>query len=82
MVASAGGMGENYGRGITVDGTGNCYVTGVFSNTANFGTYSVSSSVWSDVFVAKFGTDNIWQWASDGGGSQTDYVESVSFDGV
>ncbi len=79
---SAGGLGEVYGRGIAVDGSGNCYTTGLFYNTANFGTHSISSSGSSDVYVAKLGSDNTWQWAVDCGGSQTDYVERVSLDGI
>lgn len=56
--AAAGGVDGaygDYGRGIAVDSSGNCYVTGNFYGTATFGSTSLTSSGGSDIFVAKLG---------------------------
>ena len=52
----AGGNSEDVGYGITIDADGNSYVTGIFMDTATFGSYSLTSSGsygYPDIFVAK-----------------------------
>ena len=49
----AGGISEDVGYGIKIDGAGNSYVTGLFCYTATFGSYSLTSSGNWDIFVAK-----------------------------
>ncbi|MCD6329297.1 MAG: SBBP repeat-containing protein [Candidatus Cloacimonetes bacterium] len=79
---AGGSTSETGGRGVAVDAAGNCYVTGMFSNTATFGTHSISSNGWrSDIFTAKLNADRIWQWASGAGSTETDYVENITLDG-
>ena len=41
------------GRGISTDNTGNCYITGSFTATINFGPFSYISFGSNDIFVAK-----------------------------
>jgi len=48
-----GGIGWDVGNGITIDDAGNSYVTGYFRETATFGSYSLTSSGWRDIFIAK-----------------------------
>ena len=55
----AGGANNDFGYGITVDGTGNIYVTGLFNT---------STGSW-NIFVAKYGTDGTLTWAKQPGGS-------------
>ena len=56
----AGGMLDDLGFGIAVDGLGNSYVTGIFAGTAIFGSgepnqTSLTSAGMHDIFIAKFG---------------------------
>jgi hypothetical protein len=48
-----GGAPYDYGSGIAVDGDGNVYVSGWFKDTADFGSYSLTSAGDDDIFVAK-----------------------------
>ena len=59
----AGGSQYDYGFGIAVDSSGNAYATGYFSETANFGSTSLTSSGGSDIFIAKLSSSGSWQWA-------------------
>jgi len=83
-VVDAGGSAEfDGGYGIAIDDSYNCYVTGVFAGTANFGSYSITSNGWRyDVFVAKTDANGTWQWATDAGSSENDYAKSIALDGA
>ncbi|MBN3034980.1 MAG: PKD domain-containing protein [Bacteroidales bacterium] len=56
--ASAGGSAIDYGHELDIDNVGNCYVTGLFTYTAYFGTHVLESYGYDDVFVAKFGENS------------------------
>jgi len=78
----AGGYDAEQGNRIYVDNSNNCYVTGYFRGTATFGTYSVTSAGWSDIFVAKMDANGIWQWASRAGGvGDSDRGNAITLDG-
>src|SRR5512133_1108469 len=47
------------GYGITIDSNGNSYITGCFEGTTTFGTASLNSSGFSDIFIAKLSTDYV-----------------------
>ena len=53
----------NEGTGITTDDAGNIYVIGRFSETATFGSYSLTSNGDWDLFVAKMDANGNWIWA-------------------
>ncbi|MCK4358781.1 MAG: SBBP repeat-containing protein [Candidatus Cloacimonetes bacterium] len=80
--SKAGGSNGDFGNGITIDDAGKIYVTGYFENTATFGTYSLTSSGWRDIYVAKIDTDGTWQWATRAGGSVQDYGYGITMDDV
>jgi len=76
----AGGSSADYGFGISVDSSGNSYVTGYFQGTASFGPYTITSSGPTDVFVAKLDSNGNWQWAKQAGGSSADIGHGISVD--
>jgi hypothetical protein len=53
-VASAGGTGTDKGHGISVDGVGKIYITGEFSSTAQFGSFTLVASSSTDIYIAKY----------------------------
>ncbi len=80
--SKAGGFDSDRGKSINIDNDGNTYVTGIFSETAIFGTTSLICSGDYDIFVAKIDTNGNWQWASKAGGSDVDYVNSIIVDNL
>ena len=81
-----GGSGDDYGRGIVVDGSGNAYVTGNTNSTA--GTFPVTvgpdlthNSGW-DAFVAKVNAaGTALTYCGYIGGSGDDYGIGIAIDG-
>ncbi|MCB5253413.1 MAG: SBBP repeat-containing protein [Candidatus Cloacimonadaceae bacterium] len=76
----AGGSSYDYGYGIAVDSSGNSYVTGNFSDSAVFGSTTLTSSGDYDIFVAKIDSNGIWLWAQKAGGSNYDYGYGIAVD--
>ena len=62
----AGGSGPDSGNGISVDQSGNAYVTGYFMGEATFGSTNLTNG---GIFIAKLSNDGLWQWAVSAGGS-------------
>ena len=56
------GSGNGYSMG-TADRFGNVYVTGWFSGTASFGTTNLTSAGDDDIYVAKYNSTGVLQWA-------------------
>ncbi|MEC7827901.1 MAG: SBBP repeat-containing protein, partial [Actinomycetota bacterium] len=57
-----GGTGQDYGREVAVDGSGNVYITGYFSNAVDFGAGNVGSAGSYDAFVTKLNAAGAHQW--------------------
>ncbi|MDZ4121955.1 MAG: SBBP repeat-containing protein, partial [Candidatus Cloacimonadaceae bacterium] len=68
----AEGVGSDSGTSISTDASGNSYVTGYFSDSAYFGSISISSGGSHDVFVVKLDTSGNWIWARRAGGTSAD----------
>ncbi len=79
-VISAGGSGEDLGESIAIDSAGNHYITGRFEGTANFGSFSLTSSGESDIFIAKLDLEGNWEWAASAGGTGEDRGCGISTD--
>lgn len=79
-VKSAGGTGYSYGQDIAVDAAGNIYITGVYYNTTTFENTSFTSAGNSDLFIAKYNTEGILQWARSAGGANNDFGQSIAVD--
>ncbi|MDP8201176.1 MAG: SBBP repeat-containing protein [Candidatus Tenebribacter burtonii] len=76
----AGGTHNDEGYGIGTDSSGNCFATGFFYTTADFGSFSLNSSGQGDIFIAKMDTDGNWLWANQAGGSGNNNGYSISTD--
>ncbi len=85
-VARAGGTHGAYAHAITTDSLGNCYITGFFSGTINFGNHEIvstntpTSGPSDDIFIAKLGYDGSWAWARAAGSTQNDMAYSIGLD--
>jgi len=67
-------------NGIAVDAGGNVYITGSFTDTAQFGDISVTSDGQNDIYVAKLDSDGTWQWVSTAGGTAFDRGRDIALD--
>ncbi len=78
-----GGSDNDRGYGVAAFGSGNVYVTGVFSDTVDFdpggGDPHTSFGGW-DVFLSKFGSSGNFEWAHTWGGSDSDRGNGVTAD--
>lgn len=74
----AGGYGNDQGMDLFTDGNGNSFVTGFFSNVANFGDHALESAGKSDIFIAKYNWAGEVMWAKRAGGEYLDYGYGIS----
>jgi len=79
-----GSSASDMGMGITTDVANDIYVTGMFSNTADFdpgmGTANLSAQS-ADIFVAKYSSAGAYQWAFDAGSNNVAYGHAIAVDG-
>jgi hypothetical protein len=76
--AKKGGSTNNdYGRGITVDGAGNIYITGNFSGTAGFGSLNITSAGGDDIFIVKYNSSGNEIWAARAGSTGSDFGTGI-----
>ncbi|MCU0440483.1 MAG: SBBP repeat-containing protein [Raineya sp.] len=81
-----GGSNDDTGYGIAVDASGNVYTTGYFQGTADFdpgaGTFNLTSSYDSDIFVSKLDANGNFVWAKRIGGGHTDGGNGIAVDAI
>ena len=75
-----GGTANDYAHGVTVDASGNVYMTGEFAGAANFGGGALISAGFSDIVVAKYDTAGAHQWSRRFGSTGFDLGRSVAID--
>jgi hypothetical protein len=75
-----GGTGDDTGRSIAVDLTGNVHVTGDFEVIASFGSTTIISNGLKDVFASKLDNSGSFQWSKSFGGASTDRGRSIAVD--
>jgi chitodextrinase len=75
-----GGTNAEFGRGIGTDGSGNILLTGAFTGSVDFGGGTLASAGWQDVYVAKYTSSGVHQWAKRFGGSSDDVSYAIAAD--
>ncbi|MBI3193461.1 MAG: hypothetical protein HYZ34_03215, partial [Ignavibacteriae bacterium] len=79
--ASAGGIGFDRASDISLDDSGNSYVTGTFENSdITFGTFTLTNLGFNDIFVVKYGSAGNVVWARSAGGTGGEYGTCISTD--
>jgi Beta-propeller repeat len=81
---SAGGTDSDQSIGVSVDGTGNAYLTGYYRGTATFGVSPTTTTFTSrggrDIFVAKYNTSGSFLWVKTAGSVNDDTGDGVVVD--
>lgn len=77
-IVTSGGNGSKTVQGIATDGSGNIYVTGYFTGTADFGGTSKTSAGNADIFIAKYNRTGELIWIQTAGGSDGDYGVDIA----
>ena len=76
-----GGAGNESANAIATDADGNIIITGSFSGSVNFNTSGgstvLSSTGYSDIFIAKYNAAGSLLWANAEGSAQTDAANAV-----
>jgi hypothetical protein len=76
----AGGIEADAASRIAADANGNSYVTGIFRDTASFGTIDLISSGSTDIFIAKYDPSGNVIWARKAGGTNIDAGKNIAVD--
>ena len=84
QIGSASAL-SDYGNGVTVDGSGNVYITGQFQGTVDFdpgaGVFNLTSVGAYDVFIQKLDANGNFLWAKQIGSSGSDIGYAIKIDG-
>jgi len=79
-----GGIGDDEGISIAIDGAGNLYSIGTFSGTVDFdpgiGVYNLISAGGSDIFIIKTDASGSFIWAKSIGGANDDIGYTIAVD--
>lgn len=75
-----GGNGIDFAFSITGDSSDSIYITGYFTNTANFGSGNKTSNGEYDIFLVKYSSAGNYVWSKTLGGTGTDSVYSIYVD--
>ena len=75
-----GSTSTDRGYAVAVDGSGDVFVTGVFTGTVNFGGGGLVSAGSYDIFLAKYNSAGAHQWSQRFGSTIDDYGQAVAVD--
>ncbi len=79
-VRQAGGTEYDFGTAIKTDPAGNVYVSGVFDGTGVFGTFTITTSGFDDIFLLKYDNIGTLAWAKRAGGANYDSPNAMAVD--
>ena len=79
-VSTFGSTSIDVGEDITVDSSGNSYITGYFEGTVDFGAGNVTSAGAADIFILKLNSSGAFQWVNIFGGTSTDVGQGIAVD--
>ena len=79
-IQQAGGLNIDEGYDLVEDANGNTYATGYFTGTATFGSFSLTSSGSTDIYIVKINSQGGYDWAKKAGGSGSDRGLSIALD--
>jgi len=81
---SLGGSGNNDGKGLAVDTSGNVYLSGIFTNTLDAdpssGTFPLTSYGGNDIYAVKLNSNGDFVWATYFGGTGVDLGRAIAVD--
>jgi hypothetical protein len=80
MISSFHNSSNDYCTQIDGDSLGNIYVTGLFTDTAHFGPFTLTAVSSQDVFVCKLDSGGNFKWAFRIGGGSFDHVGDIKVD--
>ena len=79
-----GSTADDYAKSITIDGAGNCYITGGFNGTVDFnpgaGIANLIAISGYDIFFAKYNANGNYIWAKSMGSTSEDFGNSIALD--
>jgi len=75
-----GSTGNEMPVGTALDASGNIFVTGSFSGTADFGGGPMTSAGVNDIFLAKYSSTGQFQWVKQFGGAGDDQATAIAID--
>jgi len=77
----AGATDQDIATGIARDSAGNLYIVGEFAGSATFGSTTLTSTGWYDIFVAKLSSAGVFQWARGlGDSTNNDFGLGIAVD--
>ena len=79
-VSTAGGDGDDKGLAIYADSAGNSFITGYFSDTANFGGNNFRAIGKHDGYVAAYNSSGVLQWMAQLAGTEVVIGKTIRVD--
>ena len=77
---TSSGSDYDYGWGIATDSNDDIYVVGHSKSDLNFGTSTTTNNGGHDVFVVKYNSNGVDQWAVSAGGTSDDRAYTITLD--